>query len=403
MINDLVGRVRRLIVSPKTEWDAIAQEELIPAQLATGFILPLAGIAALAGFIGSAVFGVEILGTVYRTGIFSGLFAALVSVALAVGLAFVFAFIVDSLAPSFGGARNFRQAFKLAAFAPTPVWVASVFQLIPLLGILTLVGAVYSLYLLFVGLPKLMKPTPEKATTYTLAAIGIAIAVNILIAFIASPLTGRSGLIGATSSDAGRSGAVRAAGGEAATRAPRSLNERVAEMEKAAEGGDISAIVGALGGLTSEEANAPLVDMEALKGIAPARIAGLPRQSIEVEALSFPIRAAVMSATYGEGPKRVTFKVTNSPMIGGVMAVAGLAGAEYDREGPDGHERLRRKGDAVVLEEWSKSGKTGRYAQTTAKVFMIEAEGEGVAFSDLRDTVTNVSAADLEKLPRTSG
>ncbi len=404
MINDLAGRVRRIITSPKTEWGAIAQEELIPAQLATGYILPLAGVAALAGFIGSAIFGVEILGTVHRTGFFTGLVAAVVSVAITVGLAYVFAYIIDSLAPSFGSTRNFRQAFKVAAFAPTPVWVAGVFQIIPALGILTLVGAIYSLYLIFVGLPKLMNPAPGKATTYTLAAIAVAIAVNILIAFIASPLMGRGGAV--TSSDAGGragSGVARVAGGEVASGAPKSLDERVAQMEKAAESGDISAIVGALGGLSSEEANAPLVDMEALRGLAPARIAGLPRQSIEVESLSFPIRAAVMTATYGEGAKRVTFKVTNSPMISGVMAVAGLAGAEYDREGPDGHERLRRKGDTVVLEEWSKSGRTGRYAQTVGKVFMIEAEGDDVEFSALKDTVTKYTANELAKLPRTAG
>ena len=41
----------------------------------------------------------------------------------------------------------------MAAYAPTPAWVAGIFQIVPVLGsLLAIIGALYSLYLLYLGL-----------------------------------------------------------------------------------------------------------------------------------------------------------------------------------------------------------------------------------------------------------
>jgi len=57
---------------------------------------------------------------------------------------------------------------------------------IPLLGILALIGALYSLYLVFVGLPLLMKVPQDKAVPYFVATLVVMIAVWMAIAFVAS-------------------------------------------------------------------------------------------------------------------------------------------------------------------------------------------------------------------------
>ena len=53
----LVDRVKNILLTPKTEWDVIAAEATPTASLITGYVLPLAGVAALATFIGYCLVG----------------------------------------------------------------------------------------------------------------------------------------------------------------------------------------------------------------------------------------------------------------------------------------------------------------------------------------------------------
>jgi hypothetical protein len=185
MAQDLVGRVQRLLTKPVAEWEAIDKETAEPQPLITGYVAPLAAIPAIAGLIGITVFGIAD----FRAPFGAALVSAIVSFAMSIGYVFVFAYIINALAPSFGAQKNFNQAFKVAAYAPTASWVSGIFTIVPLLGILALAGALYSLYLLFVGLPKLMKPPADKATTYTIVSILVAIVAGIIIGVIVGTLT----------------------------------------------------------------------------------------------------------------------------------------------------------------------------------------------------------------------
>src|SRR6185369_13148047 len=88
--------------------------------------------------------------------------------------------LIDALAPTFGGRKDFIRAFKVAAYAPTAIWVAGVFSLLPVLSALTILG-LYSLYLFYLGLPALMRTPPEKVIGYVLAVIVCAFIVWLLI------------------------------------------------------------------------------------------------------------------------------------------------------------------------------------------------------------------------------
>lgn len=185
MAQDLVGRVKRLLMSPTTEWEAIDKEAVSPQPLVAGYVAPLAAIPAVAGWIGLTVIGIA----GYKAPFMTALASAAVSFVIAICWVFLFAYIINMLAPNFGAQKNYNQALKVAAYAPTASWVAGAFTIIPMLGILALAGALYSLYLLFVGLPKLMKPPADKATTYTIVSILVAIVAGIVIAFVLGALT----------------------------------------------------------------------------------------------------------------------------------------------------------------------------------------------------------------------
>jgi len=100
---------------------------------------------------------------------------------MSLGLVYLMALIIDALAPTFGVQKNFDQAFKVAAFIPTPAWIAGVFSIIPSLSIIAALVSLYSLYLLFVGLPILMKAPADKALPYTVVVIIAAIVITVVI------------------------------------------------------------------------------------------------------------------------------------------------------------------------------------------------------------------------------
>src|SRR3546814_19914555 len=81
----------------------------------------------------------------------------------------VLAWIINALAPTFEATRNPVQAMKVAAYSATAAWVAGVFQIVPSLGWIGAILGLYSLYLLYLGLPILMKAPAAKAMAYTLA------------------------------------------------------------------------------------------------------------------------------------------------------------------------------------------------------------------------------------------
>lgn len=192
---NLVERVKNLIVQPRAEWATIAAEPHTLQELYTGYVMILAAIPPVAVFLGTSLVGIGFLGASYRVPIVPGVAQLVLSYLLALAMVYILALIIDALAPSFGGEKNFLQALKVAAFAPTASWIAGIFMIIPLLGILALLGSLYSLYLLYLGLPMLMRAPEDKAVPYTvvviLAAIVLAVVVGALGALVVpSPMRG---------------------------------------------------------------------------------------------------------------------------------------------------------------------------------------------------------------------
>jgi hypothetical protein len=182
----LVDRVKNILLTPKTEWEVIDAEPTTVADLYKGYIMPLAAIGPVAQAIGFSVFGMPVpfLGT-YRTPVGTAITQAIVTYILTLVAVFVLALIIDALAPTFNGIPNRIQALKVAAYSYTASWVASIFMLIPALSFLAILG-VYSLYLLYLGLPILMKAPKEKALAYTAVVILCGIVLFMLIGFAAA-------------------------------------------------------------------------------------------------------------------------------------------------------------------------------------------------------------------------
>jgi hypothetical protein len=164
--SSIASRAQRLLLRPREEWLRIADEKMTEGEIYRQWVLPLAAIPPICNLLGSLLFGAEatrphLLPTIGNAFLFYLL--QLVSV-------FITAMVIDVLASRFGGRRRDVQALKVAAFAPTASWLAGAFSLIPALSILTVLG-LYSMYLLYTGLPICMGAPKNKAFRYAAVVV----------------------------------------------------------------------------------------------------------------------------------------------------------------------------------------------------------------------------------------
>ena len=187
----LIERVKGIILSPKTEWEKIAAESADVKSLFTGYAMILAAIPAVCGLIGSTLIGVSlpIVGTI-RTPIAAALVQLVLTYVLGLVVIYVVALIVDALAPTFDGQKNSIQALKLVVYSSTPVWLAGVFALVPLLSVLGILAALYGLYLLYIGLTPLMKNPQDKSIGYTALIIVCYIVLAIIVGVVVAAAAG---------------------------------------------------------------------------------------------------------------------------------------------------------------------------------------------------------------------
>ncbi len=184
----LTQRVKNILIQPRQEWEVIARERASVGELYQSYVIPLAAIGPAASIVGLSVigFGVPAVGR-YRVPIGNAIVQAVVTFALSLVAVYVLALVIDALAPSFSGQKAQLQAFKLAAYSSTAAWLAGIFGLIPALGFLAILGF-YSLYLLYVGVPILMKVPQSRVMGYTVTVIIAAVVIFVVVGVISALL-----------------------------------------------------------------------------------------------------------------------------------------------------------------------------------------------------------------------
>ena len=183
---NLAERVKNLLVSPAREWAAIKDESHTIAGLYTQYVMVLAAIPAVASFVGLSIVGYSGFGPTYRVPMAAGVANMVLSYVLSLGSVYLIALVVDAFAEKFAGEKSFMQAFKVAAFFPTAAWLAGAFYVIPALSILAVLGALYSLWLLYTGLAPLMSVPEDKSVAYTAVVVLVAVVLMVVISVVAS-------------------------------------------------------------------------------------------------------------------------------------------------------------------------------------------------------------------------
>ena len=175
-MENIINRVKNILVSPKTEWKAIEAENAPYAKVFTSYVVLLALIPAVAAFIGYGLTGC--------VGLHFGVRQAIMQYVVMLGGTYLTAFIIDALATNFGAVKDFNRSFSLVAYSYTPMFVGGVFYLLLPLAWLASLAGLYGLYLLYTGLQPMMKAPEDKQTTYFIVSLIVTIVVSVILSSV---------------------------------------------------------------------------------------------------------------------------------------------------------------------------------------------------------------------------
>lgn len=180
-----LGHTLGLLTHPDKEWEAIRQDSESIGKLYLGHIWLLALIPAVAGYYGSTQVGWQIGdGQVVRLTSGSALqLSALFYVAMLAGI-YVLGRFIDFFAATFEVKERTPHGVALAAYTATPVFLLGVIAAYPNIWINMLVGLAaiaYSVYLLYEGLPILMKIPEERGFIFASSVLTVGLVMFVAL------------------------------------------------------------------------------------------------------------------------------------------------------------------------------------------------------------------------------
>jgi Yip1 domain len=190
MVN-LQSRIFNILTKPKEEWPVIANESTDVVTLYKEYVAPLSAIPAICGFLGMTTIGVTVpsMGNI-RTPIGSAFTELVVGYILALLATYLAALVVNKLAPTFQSGGGIVPALKMVAFSSTAVWVTGIVRVVPALGALLLLAALYGIYLFYLGLPSVMKTPADKVIPYTIVCAVVIVVISVVLTSVAGVFTG---------------------------------------------------------------------------------------------------------------------------------------------------------------------------------------------------------------------
>jgi hypothetical protein len=185
----MLSRIKNILTAPRSEWRVIDAESSTVGQLYTAFIVPMAAFAAVMSLLRLSIVGVTVpSGGIIRIPFANGVLSAVVAFLFSLIGLYLVGLVIDVLAPTFAGRKDRRQALKTGAYAFTPAWLGTALTFLPLGPVLSLAASFYGIFLLYLGLPQLMRVQSDQAAGYTASVVICTFAIGILFAVGAATL-----------------------------------------------------------------------------------------------------------------------------------------------------------------------------------------------------------------------
>jgi hypothetical protein len=408
----IIERIKAILTTPRTEWPAAAAEPATVQSLYAGYIAIVAALPIIAGFIKGSLIGTSAFGITVRTPIGMGIVGMVLQYVLALVIVYVVALIINALAPTFGGQKDMVQALKTVAYAWTASWIAGIAVIVPWLGwLIAIAGAVYAIYLLYLGLPHTMKCPPEKAGGYTAVSVIIAIVLSWIVGAIVVGVVGTAAMTGAAMGgmhvtgsngdsvtiDSDSALGKLAAMGQRAEQASKELDA----AQKSGDGQAQSAAMGKMmGAMAGSNGNVEALAPDQIKAFLPDSLGNLKRSSLSAERNSaMGMQISQASANYAaDNGQHVTLEVSDTGGAKGFMSLAAAMAPEEEKQTDHGYEKTYSADGNLVHEEWDTQSKYGEYSVVVGKRFTVKANGNVDSIDQLKQAVASIDLGKLESL-----
>lgn len=380
----LLERAKAILLRPREEWPVIAGETASIVSIYKSYVIPLAAIGPVAAFLHSVIFGNSFLGITHRPSFLSALSAAVVSYIFTLIGVFLIALVIDFLAPRFGGTANRNNAFKLAAYSATAAWVAAIFQLVPGLGMLTLLG-LYGIYLLYIGIPVMMQAPVDKALIYTVAILVVGAIAGMIFSLVLAPMMLLTSAVPEVSGGS-LSGSVNVPGmGSLDLGKLEEAGQKMAAANERAQSGRATA-------LPSKRLAAMLP--ESLPG-------GMVRTKTHSSGASIGgVGASSAAASYGDDEKSIDLIITDLGVAGGLAALGNAMNMESESQNGSVMEKMGKIDGRMTTIRYDSANKDGRYGMIVGDRFNVQADGYANSIEELRAAVNHIDIDALEAIAR---
>jgi hypothetical protein len=180
----ILSRAFGLFRDPKQEWEQIRAEQTTVQHILLGYVAPLALIPPVCDLIGSYAFNNALTGDIGAS-----IIRAAVTWIVSIALVFFLGVLINALAPNFDGDKDDLAAQKIAAYSLTPAFLSGVFSLWPPLWWLSLIALGAMVFLMYRGLPILMKAPADRALAYAVTVTIATMVAGIVLFSLASCVT----------------------------------------------------------------------------------------------------------------------------------------------------------------------------------------------------------------------
>lgn len=179
----LLNHVFGLFRHPDSEWIEIRREHIRPRRVYVAYVLTLAAIAPICAFISTAHFGWTVGNerVIRLTEISAFQLSLMTYLAMLVGV-FALGWAINWMARTYGAQQeeDRSNAIALAAYSCTPLFLAGFALLYPVPwfnALVFLAAACYGAYLMYDGLPIVMRIPRDQATMYAGALLTVALVI----------------------------------------------------------------------------------------------------------------------------------------------------------------------------------------------------------------------------------
>ncbi|MES1199419.1 MAG: Yip1 family protein [Pseudomonadota bacterium] len=387
MANALIERAKNILLKPTTEWDRIAGETTDVAKLYTGYVIPLAGLAALCMAIGLILFGYSTFFGAVHVSPIGALTGAIFRFVMSLVGVYLLALVINLLASSFGSQKDQMQALKLSAYSATASFVASVLLLLPALSMLVALAGIYSLVLLYLGLPRLMKTPEDKRVPYFASIIGVCIAISVVLWMVFIPIALMTGMGPGMmfGSNVSRHDNV-----DSKITLPNGVTIDTGQARRAAE---------QMQNAYNGDGSVKTVDPARLAALLPASLpGGFNRVSQSNGSAGAMGGAASAEAEYVRGDAHITVSVVHMGAMSGMAGLVAASGVQGSEENADGYSHINQVDGRTVTEELSRSANTAKYSVLSRNGVAIAAEGQGASMDEVHAAVNAIGIERVEAL-----